>query len=71
VTVVTPDSNRAFIARNLPPGNYRLFAWSGIEDAEYRNAAELARLKKNSTEIHVDNDSHLTGVELILIPSGS
>lgn len=71
VTVVTPDSNRAFIARNLPPGNYRLFAWSSIEDAEYRNAAELARLKKNSTEIHVDNDSHLTGVELILIPSGS
>jgi hypothetical protein len=69
--VVTPDQNGKFAATNLPPGDYRLFAWSDLRDAEYRNAAELVRLKKSSKEIHVDNDSHLTGVELELIPSGS
>ena len=69
--IVSPDRDGAFTARNVPPGDYRVFAWSDLKDAEYRNPAELARLKKNSKEIHVDNDSHLTGVELELILSSS
>jgi hypothetical protein len=32
---------------------------------------ELDRLKKHSQEVHLDNDSHLTGVELELVPSGA
>jgi hypothetical protein len=69
--VVNPDQDGKFAATNLPPGDYRLFAWTNLKDAEYRNAAELVQLKKSSKEVHVDNDSHLTGVELELIPSGS
>lgn len=69
--VVSPDQDGRFAATNLPPGDYRIFAWSDLKEAEYRNTAELTRRKKSSKEIHVDNDSHLTGVELELIPSGS
>jgi len=48
-----------------------LFEVAMYSVVEYRNTAELERLKKSSKEIHVDTDSHLTGVELELIPSGS
>jgi hypothetical protein len=66
-----PDQAGRFAVANLPPGDYRIFAWKNLREAEYRNPKELDRLKRHSQEIHVDNDSHLTGVELELVPSGA
>ncbi len=71
VIVLTPDQNGKFEAVNVPPGDYRLFAWSNLMEAEYRNAAVLAQLEKRYKEIHVDNDSHISGVELEPISSGN
>ncbi len=51
----------------VPPGDYRLFAWKDISAVEYRDARSLEKQKDKSIEIHLDNDSQLTGVELPII----
>lgn len=62
---VDPYGNYAF--GPLPPGDYRLFAWKDISTVEYRDAGSLAKQKDRSIEIHLDNDSQLSGVELPII----
>jgi hypothetical protein len=56
-----------FSFAGIPPGDYNLYAWKDMTSVAYRNANVLAVEKNHSREVHIDNDSHLTGVELSLI----
>ena len=71
VRLISPSPDGHFALSNLPPGSYRVFAWTDITEAEYQNPAELVRQKKSSVEISVDDHSHLTNVELTLITAGT
>ena len=69
-TLALLDKQRHFTIRNLPPGDYRLFAWSNLDDVEYRNPQYLKAFIKNSTVITVSDNSQITDVDLTAIPAG-
>ncbi len=61
------DSNRQFSFAGLSPGQYRLLAWSKLEDVPYRRPRFLDRYAKGSTTVSLDEDSHATLVDVPLI----
>ncbi len=71
VSTAFPDSDGTFKISGLRPGSYRVFAWADATQAEYRSAVELTRQEKYSKQVTLAHDSHVTGVELSLIPAGS
>ncbi len=71
VSVAKLSKGGHFEFRNVPPGEYRLFGWTDLSLAEYRNEAALARKLDQSRSVVVDNDSQLANIEVRLIPSGS
>ena len=69
--VAYPDSSGHFKFSGLAPGSYRILAWADLTRAEYLDPAEYVRRKNLTHECTVDNDSHITDVELSLVPLGS
>lgn len=50
---VITDKFRQFALSGLAPGTYRLFAWPGTDQIEYRNPVALKRYEDDSTEINI------------------
>ncbi|MBW4029032.1 MAG: hypothetical protein HIU93_16845 [Acidobacteria bacterium] len=71
VSIAMADRSGTFDFRNLAPGEYRAFAWSDLNKAEYRNPSFLARFKDKSKDITIDAQSPVSGVELSLIAATS
>jgi hypothetical protein len=61
---VTTDKQRNFSFTGLKPGNYRLFAWPGVDTIEYRNSRILRKYDNDSTEVSIDEDSIASPIEL-------
>ncbi|ADV82434.1 MSCRAMM family protein [Terriglobus saanensis] len=66
VRTLTTDQQKHFQIMGLSPGQYRLYAWSSLQNVEYRNADYLARFVRDSTEVNLDEAEHATQVELHL-----
>jgi hypothetical protein len=67
VVVALADQQRHFSLQNLPPGDYRLYAWDDLEDVEYRNPQYLKTFRNKSTSLTVDENAPITDVELTAI----
>lgn len=67
VTVAVADEQKRFSLRNLPPGEYRLYAWDDLENVEYRNPQYLKTFRNKSTSLTVDENAPITDVELTAI----
>jgi len=60
--------NGDFEMTNLPPGNYKLFAWESIEPFSWHDPAVLARFESKGLAIHLDEGSKGT-FDLRVIPA--
>jgi hypothetical protein len=65
--VVIADKYGKFYFRNLPPGEYRAYAWTDLSKTEYRDPSVLARNRDKSQNVKIDNQSQPSNVELTLI----
>jgi len=61
---VTTDKQRNFSFAGVKPGEYRLFAWPGVDTIEYRNPLVLGKYNNDSTEVRVDQDEIGSAIEL-------
>lgn len=69
VTVAVADAQKRFSLRDIPPGDYRLYAWDDLDDVEYRNPQYLKTFQNKSTSLTVDGNAPITDVELTTIDS--
>jgi hypothetical protein len=67
-TVVTDDKG-GFTMAGIPPGDYKLFSWEGLEPFSWFDPELLARSEARGHAVHVTETSMDT-VEVKLIPSG-
>lgn len=67
VTVAVTDEQKRFSLRNLPPGDYRLYAWDDLDDVEYRNPQYLKTFQNKSTSLTVDDNAPIPDVKLTAI----
>jgi hypothetical protein len=67
VIVAMADEQRHFSLRNLPPGDYRLYAWDDLDDVEYRNPQYLKTFQNKSTSLTVDDNAPIPDVKLTAI----
>jgi hypothetical protein len=67
VLVVLANQQRHFRLQNLPPGDYRLYAWDDLKDVEYRNPRYLKTFQNKSTTLTVNENEPITDVELTTI----
>jgi hypothetical protein len=56
----TTDQNGAFALRAVAPGSYRLFAWSEVDGAVYRNAEFLKKYEGQATAVKVERSGKAT-----------
>ena len=61
---VTTDKRRNFSFAGVKPGEYRLFAWPGVNTIEYRNPLVLRKYNNDSTVIWVDQNGIGSAIEL-------
>jgi hypothetical protein len=61
---VTTDKQRSFSFAGVKPGEYRLFAWPGVNMVEYRNPLVLRKYNEDSAEIVADQNSIGATIEL-------
>jgi hypothetical protein len=54
------DKSSQFSLRAIPPGDYKLFAWEGIERREFMNPDFLRQYEDQGRAIHVDQQSSET-----------
>lgn len=66
---VRADNNRQFELSHIPPGEYRIYAWSDLDRVEFENPAYLAAFKDKSKTVTVDEKGHVHEDELTVIES--
>ena len=64
VVVALADQQRHFSLHNLPPGDYRVYAWDDLENVEYRNPQYLKTFQNKSTSLTVDENVPITDLQL-------
>jgi hypothetical protein len=55
----TSDESGGFTIKGIAPGAYRLFAWSELEGAPYRNTEFMKRYEESGIPISVEKAGHL------------
>ncbi len=61
---VITDNFRQFALSGLAPGTYRLFAWPGSDQIEFRNPVALKRYEDDSTEINIQPSVLSNNIEI-------
>jgi hypothetical protein len=64
----TTDLLARFALRNVPPGDYTLFAWEQIDRGAYFDPEFLARYEDRGKAVHVEEGGHVS-VKLEVIPA--
>jgi hypothetical protein len=64
----TTDLAGRFALRNIPPGDYTLFAWEQIDRGAYFDPEFLARYEDRGKAVHVEEGGHIS-MKLELIPA--
>jgi protocatechuate 3,4-dioxygenase beta subunit len=64
----TTDLAGRFALRNIPPGDYTLFAWEQIDRGAYFDPELLARYEDRGKAVHVEEGGHIS-MKLELIPA--
>jgi len=66
----TTDQYGAFKLQGIAPGNYKVFAWEGMQDAAYQDPEFIRSIETMGTEVHVDENAG-SAVEVNAIPASS
>jgi hypothetical protein len=67
VISLNADSRGQFVVTGLSPGGYRIYAWPGLTDVEYRNPHVLKQYANDGISISVDEGIQATGITVPLI----
>ncbi len=62
--IVSVDTRGSFMVRGLQPGRYLLYGWANIANVPYNSSHFLRRYADKAVELHLDNGSSLTGLEI-------
>jgi hypothetical protein len=65
--VMTTDQNGEFEMRCVQPGAYRLYAWTELDGAAYRNADFMKNYDARGVAVDVSQGAHIT-VPIRVIP---
>lgn len=57
---ISSDQNGAFSLKTVPPGSYRVFAWTELEGAAYKNDAFMKRFETEGTPVKVEKGGKLS-----------
>jgi hypothetical protein len=57
---VTSDLNGTFELHGIRPGTYRLFAWSSLDGAGYRNAEFMKVYQERGTPVRIEKDEQVS-----------
>ena len=66
----TTDQTGRFVVRGLAPGDYKLFAWEGVENYGYFDPDVMRRAEDLGKPVHV-GESAMLAVEGKMIPAGN
>ena len=62
----TADDDGRFRLQGVAPGEYRLYAWSTLDGAAYRNAEFMRKYDDRGVRVHVEGSGILTADVAIL-----
>jgi hypothetical protein len=66
--VTTADQNGQFVLTNVPPGDYRLFAWEDLEPGRHLDAEFLKQYESKAQKISVQrNGQHTAALRQIVV----
>jgi hypothetical protein len=63
-----PGSSGNFVFLGLAPGDYKLFAWQGLEPNSFYDPEVLKKYEQQGTPLHVTEGSHIT-LDVKVIPA--
>jgi hypothetical protein len=64
VLVALTDTQGRYSLKDLPPGDYELYAWNDLDEVEYHNPQYLKKFEDKTTTLTIHSDSPITGVNL-------
>jgi hypothetical protein len=62
------DTSGSFHVESIPPGNYKIYVWDGVESYQYFDRDRLQRTHAQATSVHVDKGARATTSVPIIIP---
>ena len=65
---IEADASGAFHVRGIPPGNYKIYVWDGVEREQYFDRDRLRQSHAMATSVHVDKGASTTVTVPIIIP---
>ena len=64
---ISADTSGRFTVNGVPPGNYRIYVWEGIEPSQFFDRELLARSRGFASPVHVEKESSVsTSVPIIV-----
>jgi protocatechuate 3,4-dioxygenase beta subunit len=66
--ITTTDQLGHFVLQGIPPGDYKLFAWEGLDPGAYKSSDFLLPFENRGQSIHIIEGASLS-VQLDLIPA--
>jgi hypothetical protein len=64
------DSDGKFQLPNVPPGDYKIYAWENIEAFDWQEPKVMRAYESRGTAVHIDEGRKLT-IDLTAIPPGN
>jgi hypothetical protein len=64
---ISTEPDGKFQLQNVPPGDYRIYAWESIEKLDWQESRLMRAYESRGTPVHIDEGRKAT-IELIAIP---
>ena len=58
--VQTTDSIGAFVFRDIPPGNYKLFAWESVESGAWQDPDFMRPFESRGIPVHIEEGASVS-----------
>jgi hypothetical protein len=62
------DASGKFTAQGVPPGNYKIYVWDGVEPNQFFDRDRLRQTHAQATSAHVDKDLRVSAVVPVIFP---
>jgi hypothetical protein len=64
----TADASGGFRAGGIPPGNYKIYVWDGVEREQFFDRDRLRLTHAAASSVHVDKETRVTTSVPIILP---
>ena len=64
------DSDGKFQLQNVPPGEYKIYAWENIEAFDWQEPKIMRAYESRGTAVHIE-EGRKTTIDLMAIPPGN